>query len=215
MKTIKNNIILFICIFTFFFTNCKDDNIIYRIPTKDVSLDLQVDNLNPNKSELRFLKHDISGNVLFSLKTNSQFSKLIQIDKVAYVSVLNQSNENNLDLLQIDMSSGIIKKTKICLFDDFEITSDGEWICYNYNDHMIEIPEWPGLKSFFPVIVLERLNGKEKYIYDMKSEIKDGATMAEINIENNKFVISYYNDSNKPIRIGSIDIENHKFTWIK
>jgi hypothetical protein len=215
MKKIKISIFLLNCVFVIFFTKCKDSNILYHFPTKDVFLDLQVDNFNPNNSELRFLKHDISGSTLFSFKTNSQFSKLKQLGQIAYVSVLLKYDNYNLDLLKIDLSSGIIKKTGIHLFDDFEITSNGEWICYNYNDYMVEMPEYPGLRSFFPVIILEKLNGKEKYIYDMKSEIKDGATIAEINIENNKFVISYFNDSNKPIHIGSIDIENHKFSWIK
>jgi hypothetical protein len=185
--------------------------------TTDVYLEIIRDYGTPNKTEFRILKHDKDGELLYSLKTGTNFSKVIRVGDVAYLSVFDpEQDDGNLSLLEIDLSEGRVRNTDIRLSEDFEITSDGVWICYAFNAHEVISEVYPDIKAYFPIIYLERLRGgSEKYEYDKLSEVPVNAALAVIEREDGVFRVSYFQEGPIPIRVGEIVVATHEFRWIK
>jgi hypothetical protein len=185
--------------------------------TTDVYLEIIRDYGTPNKTEFKILKHNKDGELLYSLKTGTNLSRVIRVGDAAYLSVFDpEQDDGNLSLLEIDLSKGRVRNTGIRLFGDFEITSDGVWICYPFRAYVTELPEHPGIRAYFPIIYLERLQGgSEKYEYDKLSEMPVDGARARIEKEDGVFRVSYFQEGAIPIRVGEIDIATHEFRWIK
>jgi hypothetical protein len=198
--------------------NTSDGQFVVKMDFKgvtDIYLDEDTNQDKPAQSVLRIRKTDKDGEVLYTLATKTNFSKAMRLGNVIYVSVYDSAkSDGNFSLLKLDLINGTVQDTGIRLFDDFEFSEDGLWICYVFNDHATELSLYPGSKVYFPVIFLEKLEGGEKYKFDMVTEMTDWPTFAEIKCKGNSFTVEYYQDSPTPLRTGIVSVVDHSFKWL-
>lgn len=156
----------------------------------------------------------VSGDILKTVKTGTNFTQYQVLDKSLYYSGITDGAENkNFALYKMDLNDGTVKETGILLSLEFLFDESGKYICYTYNGKELETDIYPEIDSFFQIIKITNIETCVTDTYNFIDDLEYWPTTVEIKNVNGEFDVSFYTDSTNAYARVLINPQSRNVTW--